>query len=448
MDLSGPAPGRRLPVEAPLRRELHDEIHARPVAPLRIPALVTQIAVLNESVPPGDEVAHVRRLAAAFDRELDDGEPAVVHLPLPGFTLRWERHGEFSIYAVTQPLDPSDLWGADDPDLLSLLATPPGWFPDIPGDALVALQVLAAPAPGRTPDPSDAADPTGPARRLLGSDRLLGSTVKDGSAQVFTTYRLRDDGTSRFLILCGDLEEGRAGRTASALADLETYRTLAMMAFPAARQLQPRLAAVEARLAELTRAIDEGTTDDAALLHALMQQAAQVETDMATHSTRFAATRAYYGIVQRRIEDLRGTSVPGMTGVFSYLNRRLVPAMATVEATSLRLTATAEHLGRAADLLRTRVDITTEAQSQELLRSLHRGQRMQLLLQETVEGLSIAAISYYVLGVIGYLAKGAKAAGLHLNVDLAVGGASPFVVAGVWWTLHRVAGHLRRPPDE
>jgi uncharacterized membrane-anchored protein len=431
---------RRLPVDASDREVLHDEVHARPVAPITVPALVTQIAVLNQSLAVSEEVAHVRRLADALGVELDRLDPTFAHLPLPGFTLRWERHGEFSLYAVTQPLDPSDLWEVEEPDLLGLVATPEGWLAGIPGETLVALQVLVARAPER--DDTAASAAAARAQRLLGAGRLLGSMIKDGSAQLFTTYRLRPDGTSRFLMLCGDVTEGRTGRMASGLADLETYRTLAMMSFPAARGLRPRLATVEARLAVLTKEIDEGVKDDASLLHELMQLAAEVETDSSTCSTRFAATRAYHGIVRQRMEDLRGRSVPGMTGVFTFLDRRLIPAMATVEATSTRLSDTAEHLARAADLLRTRVDITTEEQNQELLRSLGRGQRMQLRLQETVEGLSIAAISYYVVGLVGYAAKGLKGLGLHLNPDVVAGCSVPFAVAAVWWTLRRAKARV------
>jgi uncharacterized membrane-anchored protein len=436
-------PARHLPVDAADREILHDEVHARPVAPITVPALVTQIAVLNQSLAVADEVAHVRRLAGTFGIELDRLDPTFAHLPMPGFTLRWERHGEFSLYAVTQPLDPSDLWEVDEPDLLGPVATPQGWLAGIPGETLVALQVLVArsPQPGGT-DGLPGAGAVARAQRLLGTGRLLGSTLKDGSAQLFTTYRLRSDGTSRFLILCGDVTEGRAGRMASALADMETYRTLAMMSFPVARGLRARLAAVERRLAELTTAIDEGVQDDESLLHELMQLAAEVETDTSTCSTRFAATRAYHGIVRQRIEDLRGRSVPGMTGVFTFLDRRLLPAIATVEATATRLSDTATHLTRAADLLRTRVDITTERQNQELLRSLDRSQRMQLRLQETVEGLSIAAISYYVVGLVGYATKGLKGLGLHVNPDLVMGVAVPFAVVAVWWTLRRVKARV------
>ena len=80
-----------------------------------------------------------------------------------------------------------------------------------------------------------------------------------------------------------------------------------------------------------------------------------------------------------------------------------------------------------------------------LLRSLDRGQRVQLRLQETVEGLSIAAISYYVVGLVGYAAKGVKALGVHLDVELVSGAAVPFAVVGVWWTLRRLKARVHRP---
>jgi uncharacterized membrane-anchored protein len=433
----------RLPVNAERRRQLHDEIHARPVLPLQMPALVTQVAVLNHEAGLGEELRHLRALADAFGRSID-GEPTMVHLALPGFSVRWERHGEFSLYAITQPVEPTDLWYSDNPDLLALVASPPEWLADVPGETLVALQVLVVRGDlgeGSLPDVISRA------RRLLGTERppgatalpLHGSQLRDGSAQVFTTFRLREDGTSRFLVMFGgDVSEDRAGQTAGRLADLETYRTLAMMAFPAARELQPRLDAEERQLAELTRDIDQGRVEDADLLHELMVLAAQLETDQTSYATRFAASRAYYGIVQRRIEDLRGTSVPGLTGVFTYLNRRLIPAMATVEATWARLDAASEHLGRSADLLRTRVDITTEVQNTELLRKLTNGQRMQLRLQETVEGLSIAAITYYVIGVEGYFAKGLKAIGVNVDVEVVTGFSVPFILVGVWLTLRAV----------
>src|SRR5690606_5933578 len=70
--LPGAAAGRRrpqnhamlsaLPPDDPQRQELHDEVHARPTARIRMPALVVFVAVLNEGVGRDDECAHLRRL--------------------------------------------------------------------------------------------------------------------------------------------------------------------------------------------------------------------------------------------------------------------------------------------------------------------------------------------------------------------------------------------------
>jgi uncharacterized membrane-anchored protein len=277
---------------------------------------------------------------------------------------------------------------------------------------------------------------------------MLGSRVKDGTARLYTTYRLRPDGTSRFLVLCDDVTEGRAGRIAASLLDAERYRMLALLGYPLARRLVPRLDQIESRLAELTHAIEDTRRDDHTLLDQLIALAAQVEAEIAAHGGRFGASQAFFTIVQQRIEDLRGTSVPGLMGVFTFLRRRLLPAMATVESAGRRMDELSERVARTADLLRTRVEVTTEAQNQDLLRELRRGQAVQLRLQETVEGLSIAAISYYVVGLIGYAVKGLKAAGVHLDVEVSMAVAIPLVVLGVWWTLHRVKRHLRNGEDE
>lgn len=428
---------RLLPADAPTRQLLHDQVHARPVARIRIPALVTHLAVLNADVPPERESAHLCELVESCHEVFDRSDPGFVQVALTDFTLRWERHGEFSLYSVTQPLDQGTLLAHGEPDLLAMVPVPREWLAAIPGRTVSAVHVLLLTSQSEAADEAAAM-----AQQLLGPGRLFGSSVKEGSARLFTTYRMRSDGMSRFLLLCDDVTEGRTGRMTTSLTEMETYRVLALQAFRPARELSSTLPAVEARLAKLSEAMEEDGGDDRALLHDLMQLATEVETDLTTHSTRFAATRAYFTIVQQRIDDLQGTSLPGMMGVFTFLRRRLLPAMATVEATATRLGELSQRIDRAGDLLRTRVNITTEAQNQELLRSLGRGQRLQLRLQETVEGLSIAAITYYVVGLLGYGGKALKAVGLHINPDIATGVLVPFAAAGVWWTLRRVKARI------
>ena len=62
-------------------------------------------------------------------------------------------------------------------------------------------------------------------------------------------------------------------------------------------------------------------------------------------------------------------------------------------ATERRLQQMAERAMRAADLLRTRVDVDRSAQNEELLASMDKRADLQLRLQRTVEGLSVVAIS-------------------------------------------------------
>jgi uncharacterized membrane-anchored protein len=124
--------------------------------------------------------------------------------------------------------------------------------------------------------------------------------------------------------------------------------------------------------------------------------------------------------------------------------------MATCEAVAARLEARSDRVSRASQLLRTRIDIALEAQNGELLRSMDRRARLQLRLQQTVEGLSVAAISYYLVGLVGYAAKAAKVAGVALDADLLTGLSIPVVVGLVGfgvWRLRRLVERGARAPD-
>jgi len=173
--------------------------------------------------------------------------------------------------------------------------------------------------------------------------------------------------------------------------------------------------------------------------------AAGVERAIAEHAYRFSATRAYDALVTQRITELRERPIPGTQTIGEFMQRRLSPAMGTVAATGQRLTSLSERISRASALLRTRVDIATEVQNQQLLEKLTRGQELQLRLQTTVEGLSIAAISYYVVSLLLYLGKAGKAAGLPLNPEILAGAFIPLVLWGAWRTTRRIHEKLRGP---
>ena len=102
---------------------------------------------------------------------------------------------------------------------------------------------------------------------------------------------------------------------------------------------------------------------------------------------------------------------------------------------------------RVSNLLSTRVEIEQQQGNQAVLEAMNDRQGLQLKLQSTVEGLSVAAITYYIVGLIGYLAKGAKVLGWPLTAENTIALAIPLVALGVWWFICRIHLRLAGHPD-
>jgi len=120
---------------------------------------------------------------------------------------------------------------------------------------------------------------------------------------------------------------------------------------------------------------------------------------------------------------------------------RFDPAMRTVAATRERLQGMAERAARAAELLRTQVDVERSEQNQELLASMDRRSDQALRLQHTVEGLSVVAISYYAVSLVLYL-LGPLEYSLGLSKVWQAALATPVVVAAVWFGVRRIRKRL------
>jgi uncharacterized membrane-anchored protein len=259
-------------------------------------------------------------------------------------------------------------------------------------------------------------------------------------------FALHEDGFGRVLVRDRHLRPRQAGRLVQRLLEIETYRTLALLALPAARRYGGELTRVGESLTEITARMTEieGLPDEQNLLRELTTLSAEVEGIAAATTYRFGAARAYYMLVCRRVQELREERLEGLQTIDEFLERRLAPAMRTCEAVTDRLETLSQRIARAGELLRTRVDVAVEAQNSNVLLSMNRRAKMQLRLQQTVEGLSVAAISYYLVGLIGYAAKAAKTAGFPVDPEIAAGVAIPFVVVLVGlalWRLRRQVAH-------
>jgi uncharacterized membrane-anchored protein len=284
------------------------------------------------------------------------------------------------------------------------------------------------------------------AQNWLGEGALVASQLGHGHSWAVTDFQIGAHGFERILVVApATTSETRAGRVSQRLLELETYRLMALRGLPVAKQLAPLLAQAETELAEITARLENKDTSDQTLLDTLVALAARIERAMAEHNYRFSATQAYSTLVNQRIAELREKAIPGTQTLGEFMQRRLSPAMATVAAAAQRLASLSGRVTRTSALLRTRVDIATESQNQQLLEKLTRGQELQLRLQSTVEGLSIAAISYYVISLLLYGGKALKAAGLPINPEMAAGALVPVVLWAVWRTTRRIHAKLAVP---
>jgi uncharacterized membrane-anchored protein len=435
---------RLLPSDDALRHELHNEVHARPSARVRLPALITYVAVLNAAVSREQECTHLAQLPGHAQLQPASLQGNFLRLRCDGFTVKWERHTEFTRYSIVQRLPGHAHWGAKEPELASHVATGLDWLRSIPGSTVAAIHlVMLVEGMGE-------GDMLPQAQQWLGEGIVIGShmgnTVQNQSHScLLTHFLIGEDGFERMLVLTQvETPEGRAGRISQRVLELETYRLMALRGLPVAKQLSPELANAESRLADIAARLDTKQGSDQELLDDLVALAARVERATAEHGYRFSATRAYDAVLRERISELRERPVHGTQTVGEFMQRRLGPAMATVAATAQRLAALSERIARTSALLRTRVDIATETQNQQLLEKLTRGQDLQLRLQSTVEGLSIAAISYYVVSLIYYGSKALNKLGLAVNPEIAAGVSIPFVLWLVWTTVQRIHDRIRR----
>ena len=260
-------------------------------------------------------------------------------------------------------------------------------------------------------------------------DALVGAELAEGAALAFTDFQIQPDGFSRYLILDRHIHTRQAGRYLQRLLDIEVYRVMSLLALPVARELIPKLNRADHDLLRITTAMHQSDIEDTQLMDDLTALAAEIENCFSKTHSRFGAADAYYKLVEHRITELKEVRILGVQTIGEFLHRRLEPAINTCQTTEKRLSMLSERISNASQLLRTRVDITLERQNQSLLASMDRRAQLQLHLQTTVEGLSVAAISYYTVSLIGYAAKAVKAFGWPVSPEMVMGISIPVVIA-------------------
>jgi uncharacterized membrane-anchored protein len=414
----------------PQRLSLHNEIHARPPEAMDVPARISRVVMWCDAAQREASRSHIAALARDHHLPLPDSQSTHIRLDLGAYRLRWELHTEFVTWTFSKNA-PSSQSEQD----LAVDAVNQSWLAALPGQCLASLHLWVLPL---TQDGQPQL-----VRQLLNEETLVASTVADGFGEVYTDFAVHPDGYSRMVLLVGGMTPRRLGRLVQGLLEIETYRMAALLGLPAARDAAQVLASAERELAELANAIRFATREDEPqLLDRLTRLAGQVESQHAATHSRFSASAAYFELVDKRIADIAESRLAGMQSIGEFMDRRLTPARSTCEWSTRRQDALSQRVSRISNLLRTRVEIEQQQSSQALLATMNQRQDLQLKMQSTVEGLSVAAITYYIVGLVGYLAKAGHFIGWPLSAETTSAAAIPLVALGVWVSLKRLQSRL------
>ena len=416
---------------------LYEELHSRPFQRISGDASITHIAVLANQEERAIQSQHIQRLLDTLSIEHDGVDQACNIYTAGDLRIRWEQHLEFTSLTIT---DSREGVASTQPFFTTALdRLPDGWLSNYPGKTVAAFHMRIQSIQGdELPEPKDV-------RSQLDDMQMIGSLPQNGAAQIWTTFRTHSDNFGRFLIFNNSMSKGQMGRMVQRVIEIETYRLLALLGLREARKLSPVVADMDNRMADLTRRLSTGdNADDSQLLTELINLSADIEAERARTTFRFNASRSYHDVMAARLDELREDEVSGHLTLKEFLIRRLTPAVRGCETMHNRLDDLSRRVNRAADMMRTRVEMAIENQNQELLSSMDRRSKIQLMMQHTVEGLSVAAISYYAVGLVKYLIDAVHGAGVDFDKSLATGVSVPLVIGAVWFITRKIQNRFKK----
>jgi len=381
----------------PSRERVLAELHARPFVPLPTGTRLLHFAFHTTPAEADSDRRTVVQLSASEGRET-----AGLHeryLLLAGGRVRWERHGEFVSYTFVVPADAPPQW-------------PEGY--SRPGELLVAVDL-----------------------RLVGGEtlpmRLVRAAIVGGDASLASDFLPNAAGFVDIVVANHNMSDEAAGATAQRLLELETYRCFALLGLPVAEEAAIAIGRIELEFPQVMERMDAAFSleDNRELLDRLTALTLDLERSSAATHFRFGATRSYAQIVHLRLQTLAEAGDSGMPGLSAFFLRRFDPAMRFCATLADREANLARKLTRAAQLLRTRVEIALQSQNRDLLAGMGDRLLLQLRLQRTVEGLSVIAISYYAVGLLHYVIEGAGDRWLSIDASTLLAGAVPLIMLAV-----------------
>ena len=358
-------------------------------------------------------------LATKLNAGVQTAGDSHIVLTIGGSSLRIEFHTEFTEYTFTK----NTIGDFESEPILDTV--PADWIEGIPGETVNRVQIHVEPVV-ESSEPADSA-------RSFGIDKIHGSDISDRQMRVWSDFRVAAQGNTRILLECKTDDPARIGRAVQRVIDIENYRMMAFIGLQKSREISPPMTDIEKKLETVMQNIAniESVDDEKQTLAELTDLSAQVELLKARSMNRFRATEAYSEIMQDRLGELREAKIEGCLSFGGFLLRRSIPAFRTCRAAKERILDLSLRVSRAAELLRTRIDVQLEEQNQQLLQSVDNRASLQNRLQLTIEWFSVFAISVYLLQLAKFILDAIVSYGYSLNVPLILGVSAPIVLVAV-----------------
>lgn len=419
------------------RDAILSELHARPFLQLAVPRRIYHFAFATDHVEADADHIALAQLAQAAHVEPPAPGAKFHYFAIGDWRLRWEQHTEFTTYSWSTGFDASTPFRHPNPLVSGEISFRP------PGRVIVASHLCVV----------DRARRLGDIAALFNAQSLCVIGVGKGCAEILTDFAVDDQGFTRFAIRVLEASPIESGRLAQRLLEIETYRSMALLGLPLAREVTPQLQAMEQELVSVTHALslEHHGHANQDLLHRLSALLARSEALSARTGFRFGAGRAYHALVKNRLEIMQEAREGQYATISSFLSARFDPAIETCNAVEARQIRFSSDVERATNLMRTGLTLDMERQNGALLDDMNRRTRLQMRLNRMVQGISIAALSYYLTGLFAYLDKGLKDAGqlpAGVSAELATAIAMPVAILFSWAFMMRVQILSRRAAKE
>jgi uncharacterized membrane-anchored protein len=276
---------------------------------------------------------------------------------------------------------------------------------------------------------------------------ILGGLMKS-QMRVSTSLMANHQGVVTYHVSTPNSDPYELGRRIQRLLEVETYRIMALIGLPLARRLADQLTNIEEQLKQLSFSMENIQSRDLSaniLFRKLSTLSEQISNQRIQSRYRFAASNAYFSIVDARLTTLEETPDSHLQTISGFLRSRLEPAQSTINSVERRQQELTDDITRALTLLRTRIEININQSNQSLLQSMDRRHQQHLLIARVVESLSSIAITAYTIDLLFYLFSALEKANLlPLSATFATAASIPAALIIAWKLVHQVRSKISK----